>query len=355
MDSIATATRSPGPGDLSVSTLDRGADSRWDAFVEACPEATFFHRAGWRHVIESVFGHRTWYLLAEGRDGVEGVLPLARIRSRLFGDALISLPFCVYGGIAATTDGAVEALDDAAVSLAERLGVGHLEYRHLRQRFPERPGKPIYVTFRGAIHEDSDANLKAIPRKQRAMVRKGINAGLESELDQGTDRFFDAYARSVHRLGTPVFPRKYFRVLRETFGDACDVLTVTHEGRPLASVLSFYFRDEVIPFYGGGTDEARRYYANDFMYWALMERARQRGCRVFDYGRSKVDTGSYRFKKHWGFEPEPLHYECRLVRARELPDNSPLNPRYQAFIAAWKRMPLPLANLIGPHIVRNLG
>lgn len=328
---------------------------RWDAFVDACPEATFFHRAGWKEVIDQAFGHPTYFLMAETDTAIEGVLPLARVRSRLFGDALISLPFAVYGGIAATTQQAASALDKAAQALAERLGVGHLEYRHRKPVHPDWPTKGLYVTFRGKITSDSQANMQAIPRKQRAMVRKGIRAGLRSEFDADNERFFRAYSDSVHRLGTPVFARRYFDLLRGIFGRSCDVLTVTHNDRLVASVLSFYFRDEVLPFYGGGTYLAREFAGNDFMYWQLMESARERGYRLFDFGRSKREAGSYHFKKHWGFEPQPLYYECRLVRAAALPDNSPLNPKYRMFIGLWRRLPLPVANALGPHIVRNLG
>jgi FemAB-related protein (PEP-CTERM system-associated) len=197
--------------------------------------------------------------------------------------------------------------------------------------------------------------MAAIPRKQRAMVRKGIQAGLTSELDDGIDRFYRAYSESVRNLGTPVFGKRYFQILKEVFGADCEVLTITSGGGLVASVLSFYFRDEVLPYYGGGTDEARAVKGNDFMYWELMRRAAERGVKVFDYGRSKVGTGSYGFKKNWGFEPEPLHYEYHLVRADRVPDVNPLNPKYRLFIAAWKRLPLAVSRLIGPMIARSLG
>ncbi len=340
---------------VRITELTASDIARWDAFVDGCPEATFFHRAGWKEVIERAFGHSTYFLMAESGDAIEGVLPLARLRSRLFGDALVSLPFAVYGGIAASTEQAADALDKAAQVLAERLGVGHLEYRHRKPTHPDWPSKDLYVTFRGRIDPDSQANMAAIPRKQRAMIRKGIRAGLQGRFDDDNDRFFQAYSYSVHQLGTPVFARRYFDLLREVFGCSCDVLTVSHGERLVASVLSFYFRDEVLPFYGGGTALARELAGNDFMYWQLMESARERGYRLFDFGRSKRGAGSYHFKKHWGFEPRPLHYECRLIRATALPDNSPMNPKYRLFIALWRRLPLAVVNALGPHIVRNLG
>ena len=343
-----------------VRTLTDADVARWDAFVLASPDATFCHRAGWREVIETVFGHRTEFLYAE-RDGrVVGVLPLARQKSRLFGDALISLPFCVYGGVVAADAVAADALLDAAEALADRLGVGHLECRN---RLPQRlhgdgawTTTDLYVTFRKAIVADVDANILAIPRKQRAMVRKGIKAGLVSHVDDDLDRFFALYADNVHRHGTPAQSRRYFETLRRVFGRDCHAMTVvTPQGRAVSSVLSFAFRDEVLPYYAGDAVESRETAANDFKYWELMRRSAEAGVTLFDYGRSKVGTGPYDFKRNWGFEPQPLAYEYKLVRAPKVPENNPLNPKYRAFIALWQKMPLPLANRLGPLIARSLG
>ena len=343
-------------GALAVRELAGPADAaRWDEFVLGCAGATFFHRAGWKSVLERAFGHRTYFLCAEADGRIEGVLPLAEIKSLLFGHSLASLPFCVYGGIAAASERARRALDDAARAIAERRRVDHLEFRCIAPQHPDWAQKSLYVTFRKAIDADPDACLRGIPRKQRAMVRKGIAAGLKGELDEDVGRFFGAYAASVHRLGTPVFARRYFEILREVFGRDCEVLTVTREGRTVASVLSFYFRDEVLPYYGGGTLEARECAANDFMYWELMRRACERGLRVFDYGRSKLGSGSFDFKKNWGFAPQPLHYEYLLVRGKRVPDLNPMSPKYSLAVALWRRLPQPLVNAIGPHIVRNLG
>lgn len=337
---------------LSDSPSEKG---RWDDFVERCPEATFFHKAGWKDVISRSFGHSTYYLYAEADGKIEGVLPLARIKSRLFGDALISTPFCVYGGIAAISDRARDALDEAASKLARDLSVDYLEIRNRKMCIPERLRKDLYVTFRKQLDPDPDTNLKAIPRKQRAVIRKGMDAGLYGVIDSDMDRFYRIYAESVRNLGTPVFSKCYFENLRETFGNSCEILTVERRGVAISSVMSFYFRDEVLPYYGGGTATARDLKSNDFMYWDLMRRAVVRGIKVFDYGRSKHGTGSYRFKTHWGFEPEPLHYEFDLVKSEQLPDLNPLNPKYRIFIGLWKKLPLPLSMSIGPWISRNLG
>ena len=344
---------------IKVKLLSPEHAARWDAFVRACPQATFFHLSAWQEIVRTVFRHRTYFLFVE-RDGqIIAVLPLAEVKSRLFGHALTSLPFCVYGGIAAAADAGDEVLallEAEADSLARQLGVQHLEYRNLQSRHADWPRQALYVTFRKEILPELEANMLAIPRKQRAMVRKGIKNELVSHIDPNVDRFFALYADNVLRHGTPALPKKFFQRLKEAFGDDCEVLTVTDPGgRTLSSVLSFYFRDEVLPYYAGDDLAARELAANDFKYWELMRRACERGCKVFDYGRSKIGTGPYSFKKNWGFEPQPLSYEYRLYKRDSVPQNNPMNPKYRAFIALWKRLPLGVANVIGPHIVRHLG
>jgi FemAB-related protein (PEP-CTERM system-associated) len=364
MNSMAEAPRLFGEDRLSATTtptvkLMQAQDmARWDTFVQTCPEATFFHRAGWQPVIERSFGHKTWFYYAEIDGQIQGVLSLCQIKSPLFGHSLSSLPFCVYGGVAARNDAARLALDAAAEQLAKTLKVGHLEYRTILPAHPGNPawhGKHLYVTFRKAIGANDEANMNAIPRKQRAMVRKGIKAGLAGEVDQTIDRFFTAYSTSVHRLGTPVFSKKYFRILKEVFTDDCEIRTIVKDNQIIAAVMSFFFRDEVIPYYGGGMPAAREHAGNDFMYWNLMQSAAARGYRTFDFGRSKLGTGAYDFKKNWGFEAQPLAYEYQLYGTDVVPDNNPLNPKYQMFIKLWRKMPLALANLVGPFIVKDLG
>jgi FemAB-related protein (PEP-CTERM system-associated) len=338
-----------------VHRLEAGQLESWDRFVGRSADGSFFHLSGWKEVIERAFGHRTYYLYAEEDAQISGILPLVHVRSRIFGNALISTPFCVYGGVIASTEEARSALENAACALATELGVDYLELRNRTPSGSARPTKELYVTFRKEIDSDPEKNFLAIPRKQRAMVRKGMDAGLQCVLDEEVDRFYDIYSTSVHSLGTPVFSKRYFRLLKEVFGSNCEILLVKRDEEIVSSVMSFYFRDEVLPYYGGGTAEARRTKGYDFMYWDLMRRAAERGVTIFDYGRSKVDTGSYRFKKHWGFSPEPMHYEYFLVKAKEMPNLSPTNPKYHLFIETWKRLPLSVTRLLGPMLSRNLG
>ena len=340
-----------------LHVADKATTQRWNSFVLAHPEGTFFHRAEWQEIIGSVFRHPTFFLYAEDDTGnIEGVLPLAHIKSFLFGNALTALPFTVYGGIVALSESAVSALETEAERLAQQLGVDYLEYRNRAVRHPEWPTQDLYVTFRKEILPDIEANMLAIPRKQRAMVRKGIKNSLTSHIDPNSDRFFKLFSDNVHRHGTPALPKRYFETLLRIFGKDCEVLTVTtSDGKPLSSVLSFYFRDEVLPYYAGDDESARDLAANDFKYWELMRRSCERGIKVFDYGRSKQGTGPYSFKKNWGFQPTPLHYEYRLLKRDNIPQNNPNNVKYRLFIEAWRRMPIGLANWLGPYIVRNLG
>ena len=344
---------------VSVRTLDAGSEPAWDRFVTAMPAGSFFHLAAWAKVIEAAFGHETFYSFTERDGAITGVLPLARVKSLLFGDTLISNPFCVYGGPLAADAESQAALVAHAEQLLARAPSSALEFRHRDGGEPapagwiERPD--LYVTFRKPIEADHDRNMKAVPRKQRAMVRKAIQNGLTSIANRDVGTLHQIYAESVRNLGTPVFSRRYFRILMDSFADAADIVTVLDQQTPIAAVMNFYFRDEVLPYYGGGSAAARGRAGNDFLYWETMRRAADRGCRLFDFGRSKIGTGSFAFKHNWGFDPAPLNYRFRLKPGHAMPDHNPLNPKYRTFIAAWKRLPLPLANLLGPSIVRGIG
>lgn len=347
---------------IACRPLDAALAPAWDRFVAEHPGGTFFHQAAWAGLIERVFGHRA-YSVAAVRDGeVRGVLPLVHMRTRLFGNSLASLPFCVYGGPLAVDREASAALEAHAADLQRRLDVPALELR-LREALPEgwldeagwTTRDTLYATFRRSIAASDEANLKAIPRKQRAVVRKGMERGLRSEVSRDAAKVWPIYAESVRNLGTPVFPRRWFEALLAAFPEAADVITIRDGDEPIAAVLNFYWRGEVLPYYGGGTAAARERYGNDFLYWEVTRHAAARGCTGFDFGRSKVGTGAYAFKKNWGFEPVPLPYRYRLLPGASIPEHNPLNPKYKAMIAAWRRLPLPVANVLGPHIVRGLG
>ncbi len=356
--------RAGAPADGAAAATDRVEvrealaedGGRWDAFVAACPEATFFHRFGWSRVVSEAHGHRTWFLLAERNGSVEGVLPLVLVTSPIFGKALISTGFTVGGGIAATGEAARALLAERAVEIGREVGVDYVELRSEQAELEDWLVKDgTYVVSRRVLSEDEDENLKAIPRKKRADVRKAIKSDLTVDTDVSLEEVYALYAESQRNHGTPVFSRRFMEAILREFPEETELSLVRKDGEGLASLLSFYFRDQVMPYYAGATPAARPHHAFDYLYWTLMQRAVARGARVFDFGRSKVGTGSCDYKKFWGFEPEPLSYQYHLVKARELPDVNPLNPKYRLMVKAWQQLPLALSRRVGPLVARQLG
>jgi FemAB-related protein (PEP-CTERM system-associated) len=339
---------------VTVRQFEDGDARLWDAF--ALEHASFFHRIGWRRIFTEVFGLEPRYLLAERGSAIVGILPLVVQRSLIFGNAVVAAPFCVEGGPVARDEEADAELTRAALLVQAEIRAPYLEFRSTRATHSGWTARSnLYATFAGPISADDKANLLAIPRKQRAVVRKAIESPLASSVDPNIDDFFKVYSESVRNLGTPVFSKRYFRELKSEFARDCDIVLIRDGGRAVSGVMNFYHRDTVLPYYGGGTLDARRSGANDFLYWEVIRRAAERGYRRFDFGRSKAGTGAFAFKKNWGFEPKWLEYEYHLREGCALPDKNPLNPKYAILIETWKRLPLPLANLIGPLLVSGLG
>lgn len=328
--------------------------ARVAAFVRAHPGATPFHLPEWGEAVAAACGQRAHLLVAEYADGsLAGVLPLTEMRSPLFGRALVSSGFAVDGGILGDPS-AIEPLASAACDLAARLGCPSVELRGGAHPAGWAVDAGSYLGFARPLAADDDAELLAIPRKQRAEVRKALANDLTVEVGRDAAALRDhyrVYAESVRNLGTPVFPRALFREVAARV-DA-DVLTVRHAGVAVASVLSLYWRGTVYPYWGGGIAAARGLRANDRMYFALMAHARSRGCMRFDFGRSKVGTGAAAFKKNWGFTGEPLAYASWSEGERR--EVNPLNPKYALMVRTWAKLPLPIANLVGPWISRGLG
>jgi len=347
----------------AIKVLDAGdpvAAAAIDAYVARHPQGTAFHRPAWSLAVERGCGQKSHYLAAEAGGEIVGLLPLTEVHSPLFGRALVSAGFAVGGGPIADDGPTVERLADAGWALAERLSCPSLELRG-----GERPSgaawhveEGVYAGFVRPLAADDEAELLAIPRKQRAEVRRALGFDLTVTTGRGeADRsaHYAIYARSVHNLGTPVFPRPLFDAALEGFGEAADIVTISRAGEPLASVLSLYHKGVVMPYWGGGTAAARTWRANDLMYYALMLHARKRGCSAFDFGRSKLGTGAFSFKKNWGSEPDPRAYGARTADGQEPRQINPLSPKYRLQVALWQRLPLEVANRLGPWISRGLG
>jgi FemAB-related protein (PEP-CTERM system-associated) len=346
------------PDDVSVAVRPATDADRiaWDAFVCDAPDGTFYHRFAWRNLLRDVFGFTPHCLVAERGGRIAGVLPLFHQKSLLFGKALISSPFCMEGGPLAADEAVRSALDAAALRLMDELKVPVLEFRCRRA---VRPGwtaqRDLYATFARPLSAKDEENLKAIPRKQRAVVRKAIDGPLKGEAEEGVEALFRVYSESVRNLGTPVFPKRWFAALRSAFADDCDIIVIRDGEEPVSAVMNFYHNGTVLPHYGGGTAGARRNGANDLLYWEVIRHAVRRGCTRFDFGRSKAGTGAFAFKKNWGFEPDWLEYEYKLASGADLPEKNPNNPKYRLMISLWKKLPLPVANLLGPLLIGGLG
>lgn len=339
---------------VELRAKETGED--WDAFVLRSANGTFFHLSGWRRVVEKTFGFQARYLIAKEGEEVRGILPLFRVPLLPFGKCLISLPFAVYGGICTEDSGTAKILQDAAVTILSETNGKYLELRHMKNSFLSLPKKDLYVTFRRPILSTEEENLVAIPRKERAEIRKGIRNNLVSRWgrEDVLDSFYDIYAYSVRNLGTPVFPKSLFKNLLVEFQDDCRILTIWHGDRMVSGVMTFFFRDQVMPYYGGGLKECFSLSVNDFMYWELFRHGLREGYKVFDFGRSKKGTGAYKFKEHWGFTPEPLEYQYYLPEGVPMPDISPSNPKYSLAIDLWKKLPLPITMQFGPPLSRYL-
>jgi FemAB-related protein (PEP-CTERM system-associated) len=334
---------------LTTETVD------WDAFVRCTPGGSPFHLLAWKRAVERTFGHRAHYLMALRGGAVEGVLPLFEVGGLLGGRGLVSVPYGVYGGVCAASPAAGPALVQAARELARQTGASYVELRHRVGQEMDLPTKALYVTFARPISSSEERNLDDIPRKQRRMTRQGLKHGLRPEFGlHHLDRFWSIYAHSVHALGSPVFPRRLFRNIAQEFGKDCELLTIWRDDAPVSGVLTLFFEDQVLPYYGGALRDALPLAVNDFMYWELLCHAAKAGYRTFDFGRSREGTGAYHFKRHWGFEPTPLPYQYVLLGESRMPDLSPSNPKMRLAVNAWKRLPLPLTKVIGPRLTRYL-
>ncbi len=341
---------------------DPNERARIDAFVNAHPEGTPFHRPAWLEAVRAGTGNRDMALVAENSGEICAYLPLSDVSSPIFGRLLASTGFAVGGGVLASDDADLDRLFAAARELAERLSCPTIELRGGTLPNAGAAGwahrTDSHCGFVTALADDDEAQLLAIPRKQRAEVRKGLKISHEiviGRTEEDRRAHYDVYAQSVRNLGTPVFPRALFDAVLDQFGEDADILTVRHEGRAVASVLSLYHRGAVMPYWGGGTWDARRLRANDRMYYELMLHARRRGCSQFDFGRSKTNSGAYHFKRNWGFEPEPLTYASWTAPGHEARDADPTSAKHRLQIALWQRLPLSVANRLGPLIARGLG
>jgi FemAB-related protein (PEP-CTERM system-associated) len=339
-----------------IEVLAPGGEDAWDRFVTASPWGTFFHLSAWKTAAERILKRRSFYLVARHGQDIRGVLPISHVRSLIFGDCLVSSPLTTYGGICADDAAAHAGLLATAVALTKKLGVKYLE---LRNRFElvstALPSRDLYVTFTLDLSPGPEKLLQAFPRDTRYMIRKSLKAGLEWTEDLTLAEFYELFAQSVHRLGTPVFPKSLFECLSgELPKSQCRLFGVRKGRKAIAGVMCFYFRDQVLPYYSGALSEYFKDAPNNFMYWNLIAQSCREGYRSFDFGRSKRGTGSFDFKSTWSMQVAPLPYRYVLGRAAEVPHMSPVDAKFRAPVYLWKRLPYALTKIVGPPLIRRV-
>ncbi|KGJ95962.1 FemAB family XrtA/PEP-CTERM system-associated protein [Thalassotalea sp. ND16A] len=340
---------------VKVIAFQQVMQQRWDSYVEQHGEGTFFHLCGWQQVLRASFNHKNHSIVAVIDGAIVGILPLVEVKSHLFAHALISTPFCVYGGALADNQQIHRLLEQRAMELAERLQVDYLELRYKSKQQSSLQLVQHHSTFDCPIAANPEQILASIKKKQRAVIRHSLNNQLsfgKTDLKQ----FYHLFSLSYRNLGTPVMSRKYFHQLAEVFAERSVIHAVFDQSQKgQSSVLSFYFKDQVIPYYAGASTDAKRNKSMDFIYYQLMCEAAGLGVKSFDFGRSKNNSGAYQYKKHWGIEPQPLYYYYHLVKSKQLPNLSPNNPKYKLLVKLWQLLPLPLSRLLGPFLAKSLG
>ena len=344
---------------LIINEATEAEEKSWDTFVSMHPGASFFHLYGWARVIEAVYRYKSCYLMARRGEEIVGVLPLIDVKSSLLGRNLISTAFTVGGGIAAMDEEARASLAAAAKEAGRRSNAGYVELRSASDKLPGWDTKTgVYAGFEKAFSRDEDVNLKEIPRRRRAEIRKGLKAVEEGQLSYefGADAtaFYSLYAQAMRDHGTPIFPQRFIDVLLKEFSDNSEILMIYACGEPVLGLLSFHFRNRIMPYYFGARADARAHRAYDLAIWLQMRRGAELGASVFDFGRSKYGSGSFDYKVFWGFEPQPLEYQYALLSARKPPNVNPDNPKFFMASKIWRKLPLPFANAAGPLIARHL-
>lgn len=341
---------------MSVTITLETTGVEWDAFVSSRPDATAYHLWSWRAVGCDVFGHEPVYLAARDAGHIVGVLPIVSFRSRLFGHFFCSLPFVNYGGVLTESPVVAEALMAEATTLARARGASHVELRHIARQLPDAPVKQHKVTMLLPLADSDEAQWKALDNKVRNQVRKAEKSELTSE--SGGAELLDAFHRvfsvNMRDLGTPVYPKRFFAAVMKAGGQRARIHVVRHEGQPVAASLTIDHADRVEVPWASALRSARQLNPNMLLYWHMLRDTIARGGRVFDFGRSTPGEGTYLFKKQWKAEPVPLHWEYALLTRDAPPDQSPGSGKFHMAIELWKRLPVPVANTIGPLIIGNI-
>ena len=340
--------------DLSVVPFE-GTDEEWDRLHEPWEGSTFCHLAGWRRIIGNAFGHEARYRVAVDEQGVvHGVHPLMRVRSRLFGDYLLSMPFLNYGGPLGS-DEAREALGRDAAREAEATGVDLLELRS-REAVPgdlRTTSRKLTVLL--DLPDDPETLFKkGLKAKVRSQVRRPQKEGLTVRFGlELVQPFYEVFSRTMRDLGTPTLPRRFFDEIVSVLPEQAMIAVVEKDGEAMAAGFGFLWKGEFEITWAGALREYSRMAPNMLLYWGFMEESIRRGAHTFNFGRCSPDSGTHRFKKQWGGSDFPLPWAQWSKGGVDATPN-PSGRKYQLATAAWRRLPVPVANFLGPFLARSL-
>lgn len=353
------AELAPARGDeVVVRRPSPGEDIVLDRYTARHPQGTVFHLSGWRRMVEEVCDREAELLVAERGSEIVGFLPSFHLESVFLGRIAVSMPFAVYGGCLAADADVARRLIAEAADRSDQRGNAYLE---LRQVDPWEPdglkleSNDRYVTFWRDLPQDPEECLGIIPRKARAEARRGRDGGLRFEERLDLKLFRRLFAINKQALGSPAIPMSMLRSIHRNLGERVVMHQVSlPDGKCIAMVLSFRFRDRILPYYSGAVLGVENLGTNNFMYWKLMEWAVQQGIRLFDFGRSRRDSGPAHFKKNMGFQPKPLHYQYHLGEGGRVPEFTPDNPKLTVYKRLWRAIPRPIASAVGAQIFKQL-
>ena len=342
---------------MDVGFLEENLNlSLWEGYVSSHPQGSNYHQAGWKTVIQKSFGHQTRYLLAVEGGEVVGILPLAIMKSRLFGRSVVSLPFLNYGGLLANHVEAEKALVSSAFRLAADERVQYIELRHWKAHGLGLVPKQHKVTMLLTLASEVETQWKRFDPKVRNQIRKAEKNGLTIQVGRKEllADFYAMFSRNMRDLGTPVYGRVFFETILDAFPLHTRIFVVKWKEVSVAAGLSTMFRETIEVPWAGSLIEYRSMCPNMMLYWEAIQYGIRERMKMFDFGRSTPGEGTYRFKAQWGAKAYPLVWEYWTKDGGPLPNISPTNAKFSLAIKLWKKLPLSLANLVGPSIVRAI-
>ncbi len=330
----------------------------WDAFVEAEPAGQLGHASAWARIVREAYGLTPVYLEARNEHGaIAGILPLVRFRGLSAGLELVSMPFLDSGGVLARDPATERALLDAALELVREQGASALELRQVAAGNAEPAGQ-TRVDLVLALESDEDGQWRALPAKVRNQIRKAENESLsiapwdDARLLAG---FYAPFCRNMRDLGSPVHSERFFSAAAEAFGDRLRFIVTRLGEKPVGGLAAIDFAGAVTVPWASTLREERRRCPNNQIYWEALRWAIERGARKFDFGRSPIGGGTYRFKRGWGAKERPLAWQRLSPAGDRLPAKAAGDSALlRSLSAIWSRLPVPVTTRLGPQLRRRI-